>query len=94
MKAESMANKLRSKKVISFWREVKSLKCAKNRLALKIDDATAPAEIAHLFKNKFSSVLREIDDAACKSELYDEVGVAPLSRADFVSPEEVCLHAS
>ena len=42
MKAEAMSNEYRNKKVTRFWREGKSLKCANNELALKINDATSP----------------------------------------------------
>ena len=65
MKAEVIANKHTNKKVTSFWRDVKSMKCANNKRALKVDDASTLTGIADLLKIKFSSVLREID-TPCK----------------------------
>ena len=90
MKVEAIANKYRCEKVTSFWRDVKSLNCANIKLALGVDDASTPAGIADLFKNKFFSVLREFDYTPCKLEFYNKIRVSPLSGVDFVSPEEIC----
>ena len=73
---------------------MKSLKPAKDKLAYKIDDATAPAGIADLLKKKFSSVLHEINDNPYELELENKMLVTPLSGAVLVSCEEVGLHAS
>ena len=54
MKAEAIAIKHRSKKLLSFWCDVKSMKRANNKLTLKVEYASTPAVIAALFKNKFS----------------------------------------
>ena len=66
------------------------MKRANNKLVIKVNDASTPVGIADLFKNKFSSVLREIDDIPYKLELENKIRVSLLSGIAFGSPEEVC----
>ena len=42
----------------------------------------------------YTEIMREIDDTPCKLEHENKIRVSPLSGVDFVSTEEVCLHAS
>ena len=77
MKAEAIVNKRSRKNLTSFWRNVKSMSCANNKLAFKVDDASTPVGVADLFRNKFSSVLLEIDDTPGKLELKDKIRVSP-----------------
>ena len=53
MKSDAIVNKHRSKKVASFWCDVKSMKCANNNLVSKVDEASTPAGTADLFKISF-----------------------------------------
>ena len=62
MRAESLAAKLGSKDTISFWAEVRKLPGSKRSLPQNIDEATGDANIAELWKTKYSSVLNSVED--------------------------------
>ena len=52
LRAEAIASQLKDKKVVSFWRDVQMIKCTRNKLPNRIDEALNEKDVADLWKKQ------------------------------------------
>ena len=62
LKAEALANKLRSRNIKSFWRDIKSHDHKKQSLPQKADQVCGHQNIAGLWKKRYCTVLNSVAD--------------------------------
>ena len=61
LRAEALVFKIREAKGVLFWHNVKRTNDTKNKLSARIDEAMNEKDVASLWKNKFCSVLNQVD---------------------------------
>ena len=66
----------------------------KNKFSARIDDAMNEKDVANVLRNKFCSVLNEVDDSKCKKEFMSKIQLANRPVVETVSLVEICMFAS
>ena len=82
VRAAVVAEKLRNRNIVGFWRDIRNISNDKSKLPLRMDDVSGEEPICNLFKDKFSTVLNSLPNDDASSQLGDLLAntwEAPLS---------------
>ena len=88
-RAQALARKLQSGRVVSFWRDIRAASHHPERLPQRVDQVTGEAQVAQLWQGRYEHVFNSVQDAESKQLFERNLHEADDVPVEPVTPMEV-----
>ena len=93
LRSESLATKLASRNLVSFWKDVQSFTSNGRRLPQTVEGVSGELEIENFWRDKYSHILNNVYHRT-EGTVFEASHSVPRDRIEFTTMEEICLCAS